>query len=306
MKILLFIATLFFGSMLISSELDENRTYVVAFAQDTLDNDFRLAQVNVLKKELDKYKNIKFIYSDAKANTSLQIKHIEDFINQGVDILITSPYDEKALNDIVSKAYRSNIPVILISRSVIGDEYTTHIHPDNKQIAVNAAKYLAKNIQYKGNVLLLKGVPKADSTRIRTAGFYEVISNFPDIKVIERTGNYLRRDALLEVEKLLDQGVHLDAIMSQSDSMLVGARMVLKSKGIDPASIFSVGIDYINPARDAIRQGKQNSSFLYSLSSKKTAETVVKILSGQKVPKEILIDTIQITKENVENVTPVF
>lgn len=306
MRNVFLVLVLFFYSSLFSIELNTNKTYTIAFAQDTLDNDYRLAQVTVVQETLKKYKNINFIYSDAKANAALQIKHIEDFIHQGVDLIMTSPYDELALNNVVTKAYRAGIPVILVERTVSGSEYTTYIHPNNKQIAIEAAKYLVKHINYKGNILLLKGVPKADPTRKRTEGFYEIVSKYPDIKVIERTANYLRRDAIIEVEKLLNQGLHFDAIMSQSDSMLIGARMVLNAKDINPASIVSVGIDYIKPAQKAIREGKQNSSFLYSLCAKESAETAIKILSGQKIPKEINIDTIQVTKENVNNVKPIF
>lgn len=163
-----------------------------------------------------------------------------------------------------------------------------------------------KKLNYKGTILLLRGVPTAEPSRQRTEGFYEVVNKHPKVRVIERIGNYLRRDAIIEVDKLLTSGVKLDAIMSQSDSMLVGARMALSSHKIDSASIITVGIDYIKPAKEAILKGKQNSSFLYSLCAKESALVAVKILSGKKVPKEIKINTLQITKENVNNVKPIF
>ncbi len=289
-----------------STQLDTNRTYTIAFAQDTLDNDFRFAQVKMVEKTLSKYPNIRFVYSDAKANTSLQIKQIEDFIYQGVDLLMTSPYDEIATTDVVAKAYHSGIPVVMVGRTIKGSDYTTYIHPDNKQIARDAAEYLAEKMNYKGHVLLLKGVPTADPSKKRTKGFYEIIQKYPKITVVEYTANYLRREAIIGVEKLLNQGERFDAIMSQSDSMLVGARMVLKAHGIDPASLISVGMDYIKPAQDAIRLGQQDSSFVYSLSAKQSAEAAVKILTGEKVPKEIIIDSIHVTKENVDIVEPIF
>ena len=262
--------------------------------------------MQVVEETLRKYPNIRFIYSDAKANSALQIKQIEDFIYQKVDLIMTSPYDEKAAAEVVSRAYRAGIPVVLVGRTVLGKEYTSFIGPDNKMIGRKAAKYLSKKMGYRGKVLLLKGVPSADSTRKRTEGFNQVIKKYPNIKVVERTGNYLRRDAIIEVDKLLRSGEHFDAIMSQSDSMLVGTRMVLKANDIDPASYITVGIDYIKPAQEAIRSGQQTSSFVYSLSAKKSAEVAIKILEGQKVPKVINIDTIQVTKENVDAVNPVF
>lgn len=293
--------------LLWAGSLDSNRTYTIAYSQDTLDNDFRFAQVALVQKTLSQYANIRFIYSDAKANMALQIMHIEDFINLKVDLLMVSPFANKATTEAIAKAYRSGIPVVLVGRMVShGDEYTTYIHPDNKKIARTAARYLIKKLVKKGKVLLLKGVPNASTTRERTEGFYEIVSQYPDIKVVECTANYLRRDAIIEVDKLLNQGEKFAAVMSQSDSMLVGARMAFKAHGIDPASQISIGIDYIKPAQEAIRSGQQNSSFVYSLSARESAEAAVKILSGEKVPKETIIETQQVTKENVDVITPIF
>ncbi len=289
-----------------SSSLIDSKTYTVAFAQDTLENDFRRAQVTTVQQELQKYPNIRFVVSNAKANTSLQIKQIEDFIYQKVDLLITSPYDEVATTEVVAKAYHSGIPVIMLDRTIAGDTYTTYIHPDNRKIAQESAKFLVRNIEYRGTVLLLKGVPRADSTRKRSEGFYEVVRQYPDIRVVECTANYLRRDALICVDTLLQQGEHFDAIMSQSDSMLIGARMALKAHHIDPASLITVGIDYIKSAQRAIRSGRQTSSFVYSLGAKESAQTAIDILSGKQVPKEILLPTQQVTRDNVDAVVPIF
>ncbi len=289
-----------------SETVDLHKKYTIAFAQDTLDNDFRFAQVKAVQQALQNYPSIHFIYSNAKANTSLQIKQIEDFIYQGVDLLITSPYDEIAMVDVIAKAYRSGVPVIMLDRTVKGDAYTIHIHPDNRKIARDAAEFLAKKLDYKGKVLLLKGVISADSTRKRTEGFYDVMQQYPNIEVIEYTANYLRRDALIGVDKLLKKGKYFNAIMSQSDSMLIGARMALKAHNIDPASLVTVGIDYIKSARRAIRSGDQTSSFIYALGAKESVDVAIKILSGRHVPKEIVLETLQVTKENVETVEPIF
>jgi len=293
-------------SQLCAAELDENRTYKVAFAQDTLNNDFRFAQVKVLQQIFSQYSNVDFVYSDAKSNVAIQIKQIEDFMYRDIDLLMVSPYYDDATTEAVAKVYRAGIPVVLVSRKVKGNEYSTYIHPDNKQIAHDAAVYLAKKMDYQGRVLLLKGVPKTAPARLRSEGFFEVISQYPKIEVIERTANYLRREAIIEVEKLLNQEIHFSAIMSQSDSMLVGARMALSAHGIEPASLITVGIDYIQPAQNAIRSGQQDSSFVYALCAKESAEAALRILAGEVVPKEIKIGTVQVTKENVDVVEPIF
>lgn len=306
MKQILLYIIIFINTISYANVLNPNKTYTVAFTQDTLSNDFRFNQVLMVKNELSKYPNIKFLYSDARSNSSLQIKQIEDFIYQKVDLLIVGASDETSVSIATDKAYSCGIPVILIDRKVKSNKYTTYIHPDNTQIARSSAKHILNKINYDGTILLLKGLKNVDVTRKRTEAFYKEAKKYKNIKVIERTANYLRSDAIIEVDKLLDAKIHFDAIMSQSDSMLIGARLALNKKGIDPSSVVSVGMDYISAAQDAIKNGKQDSSFVYSLCAKTSAETTIKILSGEKVKKDILVDTIHVTKDNVDNVKPIF
>lgn len=51
--------------------------YVVAFAQDTMANDWRAAQVRQIKDDLARQSDIEFVFSDAQGNTARQIQDIE-------------------------------------------------------------------------------------------------------------------------------------------------------------------------------------------------------------------------------------
>jgi ribose transport system substrate-binding protein len=143
-------------------------------------------------------------------------------------------------------------------------------------------------------------------TKLRTKGFLDAISRYEHINVIRRTGNYLRKDAIIEMEELVAQGIHLDAIFSESDSMLSGVRSVLKRHNMDPAKIIMVGCDYTHEAREAIRKGAQTASIRFLLGGHKTVEIALKILQGEEVPRHVVIPVKLVTKENVNEVQPVF
>ena len=306
-RVAVIILQLFFLTALVQANPGKkDKEYVVAFAQDTMDNDFRVAQVKEVKETLESYPNIRFLHSNAKASTALMISQIEAFIEMKVDLIMTSPLDETAMAPIIEKAHDSGIPVILIGRSVKTDRYTLFVHPDNAKIARLAAEYMAEKMQGKGTILMLKGVPKTDVTRQRTDAFLEIIRRHKGIRVIEKTANFLRRDTIRVMEKLLEKGEHFDAIYSHSDSMLSGVRLVLKHKGIDPATLLMVGVDYIGEARDAIRNGEQDSTFLYPLSGKEAAMAAVEVLEGKELPKEMILETMHITNGNIDAIEPIF
>ncbi|MGZ5207739.1 MAG: substrate-binding domain-containing protein [Sulfuricurvum sp.] len=293
----------FWGNSLYAGNSTEK---TIAFAQDTMSNDFRKAQVYEVRDAVKKHPEWTFVTSDAKGQTSLLIRQINHFIELKVDLIIVGTNDEKAVVPIVSKAYKSGIPIIILDRGIQGEDYTAFIHSDNIQIGSIGAKYISKRLRGKGNVLLFEGIQNTDVTRLRTQGFMEVMGHFKGIHVIKRTGNYLRSDAIIEMEKLIASNEKIDAIFSESDSMLSGVRSVLTHNNIDPASIITIGCDYTSQAREAIRQGKQTGSVLFPLGGTKSVAVASEIFNGKKVSKHIIIPVKLITKENVEREKAIF
>ena len=281
-------------------------TKVIAFAQDTLKNDFRQAQVNEVRQAVALDPALSFVYSDAQGKTSLLIHHIEQFIAQKVDVLVLGTNDEQAVVPVVRKAYQAGIPVIVLDRGIKGQDYSTFINSDNFQIGAMAAEFIARQLKGQGQVLLFEGLQSADVTQLRSRGFLEVMARFPGITVIKRTGNYLRKDALVEMDKLLAQGIRPVAIFAESDSMLSGVRVALQSHKIDLKSIVMVGCDYIREARQAIRSGEQTASVLFPLGGLKAVEIAQKLLSKAPVPRHVVIPVQLVTRDIVARVEPIF
>lgn len=279
---------------------------VIAFAQDAMKNDFRKAQVFEARDEALKHPNVEFVYSDAEGQTALLIRHIDQFAHKKVDALIVGTNDENAVVPAITKAHQAGIPVIIVDRGVNSSHYTSFINSDNILIGAIGAEYIAERLKGQGVVLLFEGLQTADVTRLRSKGFLDLMARHPGIKVIKRTGNYLRKDAVIEMEKLVSQGIRVDAIFSESDSMLSGARLVLERHKIDPGSLITVGCDYTSEAQEAIRKGTQTGSVLFPLGGRQSVEVALKALAGEQVDKHILIPVLLVTKDNVEQVPPIF
>lgn len=293
-----------FSTLLSLSLFAQN--YLIGFAQDTMANDFRKAQVEEVSMALKNKANINFVYTDAKAQTSMLIYQIEDFITKKVDVLIVGTNDENAIVPSLQKAYDANIPVIIVDRGVNTESYTTFINSDNIKMGQIGASFIADKLKNSGTILLLEGLQSADVTKLRTKGFVDEISKHKDIKIIKITANYLRRDAIIEVEKLLNQGVKFDAIFSQSDSMLSGARSALEEHKINFKNLITVGCDYTSEAKIAIQKGTQTGSIKFPLAGSEAAKVALDILKGQKVDKHIVIPVKLITSKNVNDEKPIF
>lgn len=302
-RILLLLIATYAGTV---SAVDDDNRYVIAFAQDTMSNDFRVAQVFEARDAVAKHPNLSFIYSDAKGDSALLSRQISQFIFQKADLIIIGTNDEKSVVPVISRAYKSGIPIIILDRGIQGHDYTTFVNSDNILIGKIGAQYIAEQLKGSGQVLLFEGIQEVDVTQLRSKGFIDEISKHKGIKVLKRTGNYLRKDAIIEMEKLVNQGIKIDAIFSESDSMLSGVRMVLNRHKIDPASIIMIGCDYTSEARAAIRNGSQSGSVLFPLGGTKAIEVAIDIFNEELVPKHIYNPVKLITRKNVENNPPIF
>lgn len=286
---------------------DQPRHILVGFSQDTLANDWRAAQVQDLRRELARYPGVELLVTDGKGSTAQQIHDIEDLVARGVEVLVTSPRDGTAMTPVIAAAFHAGIPVVLLTRRIDSEDYTTFISPDDAGIGREAARHLATVLDGKGDVLMLEGVPTATTAQLRTQGFVEELKAHPGLRLVGvKTANYLRNDAIRAMEEVFREGLHFDAIFSQSDSMASGARIALRGAGRDPKDVVMVGIDYIAEAREAIRKGEESASFTYPTCAREAAKAVMDIVAGRPVSRHIAVASQKVTRANVEQVAPIF
>lgn len=93
----------------------------VGYTVQSMENAYFVSIVEGMKSAA-KDMGIDLIVSDAAADASKHINHIEDFIAQGVDAIIISPVDQEAPVDAVKEAQAAGIPVISLDQQVKGSD----------------------------------------------------------------------------------------------------------------------------------------------------------------------------------------
>ena len=113
------IIILFFVLLNLINAQENNK--IIAFAQDTMANDFRKAQVFEAKEHSKKYNNIDFVYSDAKGQTSLLIKQIDNFKDVKIGALNTN-MQYLPISEIEDTDYNISPDEIIINKAFYGIE----------------------------------------------------------------------------------------------------------------------------------------------------------------------------------------
>ncbi len=159
------------------------KVYKIGMSQCNLGEPWRVQMNADIKEAASKHDNLEVIFKDAQNDALKQRSHVEEFVSAGVDLIIISPKEEQPLTEPVAKAVRAGIPVIVLDRAVLGDEYTCFIGGDNVKIGRAAGEWLKKKLGGKGKVVELKGLMTSKPGKDRHTGFREGIAG-SDIEVI--------------------------------------------------------------------------------------------------------------------------
>jgi ribose transport system substrate-binding protein len=283
-----------------------NAKTVVAFAQDNMGYIWKRIQINEIKKLFENDDNIEFIYKDGKAKIAKQISDIEYFTNQNVDILIVSPINADMVVPALENAYKKGIKIVFAIRNANTNHYTTYIHPSDKEIGQNAAKYIAKTVK-NPRIVMLQGRAGANTVKMRRDGFLEEIAKYPNAVVVaNKIANYKREQALTKMDEIIKEGIKFNAVYTHNDAMLDGVRVALKKNNIDLSKVVMVGIDYILEAQKAIAKNEQSATFTYPTCSIEIYNNIQKIIKGEKIEKDIIVPSQIITKDNYKEINPLF
>ena len=230
-----------------------------------------------------------------------QAEDVRYFMDKGVDLLIISANEAAPMTPVVEEAYQKGIPVILIDRKILSDKYTAYIGADNYEIGRAVGNYIASSLQGKGNVVELTGLGGATPAMERNQGFMAAISNFPDIKLIDKAdAAWESGPAEVEMDSMLCRHPKIDAVYAHNDRIAPGAYRAAKKVGREKEMLF-VGIDAL-PGKgnglELVLDSVLNATFIYPTNGDKVMQLAMNILEKKPYPRETVMNTAVVDHTN--------
>lgn len=275
--------------------------FTIGFSQANRGEPWRVQMDADLKEAAGRHPEIDLVMKDAQNDTLRQIAQVEEYIAAGVDLLIISPKEAAPLTPPVAEAYRQGIPVIVLDRRVLGDQYTVFIGADNRKIGRAAGRFMVDLLGNEGRVVELKGLMTSTPAQDRHLGFRGGIEG-SDLQVIfEADMEWLEPNAASEMESALARFEDIDLVYAHNDPGAHGAYLAAKRSGRED-EIYFVGIDALPHEGQAyVRSGILSASFEYPTGGREAIDTALRILRGEAVEKEIVLDSRVFTKENIDS-----
>jgi ribose transport system substrate-binding protein len=276
--------------------------WVVGMSQSNLGEPWRVQMDADVRAAAQDHPELRVIFKDAQNNSLTQRAQVEEFLAQGVDLIIISPKEAAPLTAPVAAAYQRGIPVIVLDREVQGEAYTCFIGADNVRIGREAGRWLAEALGGEGRIVELKGLMTSTPGQDRHQGFLEGLDReaHPDLRIVfEGEMEWLEPNARTEMESALATQPRIDAVYAHNDPGAHGAWLAARAAGRVDEMMF-IGIDALpQEGQPYVAQGILDATFLYPTGGAEAIEVALRILRGEEVPKRITLGTRIFTADNV-------
>jgi len=296
--------TLFLFSILVlflsCTDGKSNHSKVIGVSQCS-DDAWRRTMNSEMKREASFNPGVEIKIKTAYDSNQQQIRDIESFIADRVDLIIVSPNEAIPLTPVIEKALQNGIPVVLVDRKISSGKYTAFVGADNFQIGKEVGVYIANLLSGIGNIAEIRGLKGSTPDFERHRGFMNVIGKYPGIHVVyQADGGWLRKQAKQEMNTALQKSIPIDLVFAHNDEMASGAQEATTLfTGVKKPMI--VGIDALPGTEGGIQKvinGVIDATFIYPTGGEKAIQTAVRILNKEPFDRDNILYTAVVDKTN--------
>ena len=290
-----------FLTLVFSACSDNNvKKYVIGVSQCSEDI-WRDKLNNELVMSTYQHDNVTLKFASANDNDRLQKQQIEQFIKEGVNLLIVSPNQIHTISSVIDKAYDAGIPVILFDRKTDSRKYTAFIGADNYEAGHEIGYFIGQQLEGKGNIAEICGLQASSPAIERNRGFMDALKNYPNVKVVARGyGDWIKESGVTAMDSILVQSKEsFQYVFAQNDRMALGALQSIKKHKVKGIKI--VGIDALpvpGGGMENVRDGNLEASYIYPTRGDSVMQLALNILEKKPYKRDNYLKGALVTKAN--------
>ena len=276
------------------------KKYVIGVSQCSEDI-WRDKLNNELVMSTYQHDNVTLKFASANDNDRLQKQQIEQFIKEGVNLLIVSPNQIHTISSVIDKAYDAGIPVILFDRKTDSRKYTAFIGADNYEAGHEIGYFIGQQLEGKGNIAEICGLQASSPAIERNRGFMDALKSYPNVKVVARGyGDWIKESGVTAMDSILVQSKEsFQYVFAQNDRMALGALQSIKKHKVKGIKI--VGIDALpvpGGGMENVRDGNLEASYIYPTRGDSVMQLALNILEKKPYKRDNYLKGALVTKAN--------
>ena len=231
-----------------------------------------------------------------------QSEMFDTAIARGASAIILDNAGADATVAPVQRAKDAGIPSFLIDREIKESGIAvSQIVSNNYQGAQLGAEEFVSLMGEEGPYVELLGREADTNAGIRSAGYHDIIDQFPDLEMVaQQSANWSQTEGYEKMETILQANPGIKGVICGNDTMAMGAWAALEAAG--RTEVIVVGFDGSNDVRDSILNGGIKATVLQpayrqaQLAVEQADQYLETGSTGQ--PEKQLMDCVLITSEN--------
>ncbi len=274
-------------------------------------------------KETDTVKyDVKFV--DSKNDMNEQSAQVDNFITQGMDVIILNLVQTSSADVLIDKIVAANIPLVLINREPLGEtdesypciinnDKVCYVGADARQSGTYQGEII-RDLPANGDIngdgtvkyIMIMGDPENPDAQYRTEFSIKALTD-AGVKVEElskQTGNWDQtKGQEIAASALTQYGNDIDVIFCNNDGMALGAAQAIAAAGRKVGEdIYLVGVDALAECVEMIGAGTMTGTVLndHIGQSHKAVDVAIELLEGKEIQSYYWVNYVKVDKAYVE------
>lgn len=278
----------------------KRNSYLIGMSYMTMNNEF----YTIIAREISgrvEAEGDRVVLRDPALDVERQVEQIHDMLDMGIDVLVLTPVNWEKLTSVLGRAKELGVKVVVVDSNV-NDEGMADctITSDNYNAGAVIGKYFLQQCS-EANVIVMTH-ETAKSGRDRVQGFLDEVGGQKGIEIVQTIECEGQTElAMPAIEKAIEKGTVFDTVFCLNDLASVGVVAALEEhKLLDRTGVY--GVDASPDAKALIEEGmmKASAAQFPSEIGARAADTIYRLLRGEKTEKQILVPVKLITRDNVE------
>ena len=284
---------------------------------------YRTELVRYLTEDLG-FKAENVVVQDGKGDQAEQTNQIQNFITQGVDVLIINPVNSSSAETITDMVVEAGIPLVYINREPDASEEqrwadnnwdVTYVGCDARQSGTYQGEEILETAN-KGDIngdgkvsyIMIQGDPENVDAQYRTEFSVKALTDagVEVEELLKQRGDWDQAKAQQIAQDALTQyGDKIEVIFCNNDAMALGALQAIEAAGRKVnEDIYLVGVDALTEAVQNVIDGKQTGTVFnnHFAQAQAASDIAVKFLGGEKVDAVNMVNYEKVTQDNAQEI----
>lgn len=259
-------------------------------------------------------KNFEVKVMDGKNDQAEQTNQINNFITEGVNVLIVNLVQSSAASTVIEACKKADIPVVFINREPEAADLeawdkVSYVGADARQSGTFQGEIVLDlpnqgDINGDGtiNYIMVQGDMENVDAQYRSEFSIKALTDAgKTVKaLVEQRGDWDQaKGQEITAQALTQYGKDVEVVFCNNDGMALGAYQAIEAAGRKVGEdIYLLGVDALEEAITLIREGKMTGTVLNDHKSQadSAADVALKLASGETVDKHYTIDYVKVVE----------